>query len=87
MEITILLAIFAGVFGTATLFLGLLCKTRAKYIDSLTETYLQESQEVTENIKQIIEERDTLGNRLYSIRDNTWFCDELYIGVRYGCEQ
>ena len=87
METTILLALLAGAFGTATLFLGLLCRTRAKYIDNLTETYLQESQEVTENIKQIIEERDALGNRLYSIRDNTWFCDELYIGVRYGCEQ
>lgn len=87
MVLTILFAFLAGVFGTAALFLGLLCKTRTKYIDNLTETYLQESQEVTENIKQILEERDTLGKRLYSIRDNTWFCDELFICVHYGSEE
>lgn len=71
----------------AALFLGLLCKTRAKYIDSLTKTYLKESQEVTENLKEIIEERDTLGKRLYSIRDHTWFCDELFISIHYGSEE
>ena len=87
MALTILFAFLAGIFGTATLFLGLLCKARTKYIDSLTETYLQESQEVTENLKKIIEDRDTLGKRLHSIRDHTWFCDELYISVHYGSKE
>ena len=87
MALTILFAFLAGIFGTAALFLGLLCKARTKYIDSLTESYLKESQEVTEQLKKIVEDRDTLGKRLYSIKDHTWFCDELYISVHYGCEE